>query len=63
VWAAVRLGRRDLLAQVQGLEDDQSPLVQDELRRLGEIGARSPGLGVGTGPSATTRSSVVPGRR
>jgi epoxyqueuosine reductase len=44
VWAAVRVGRRDLLAQVPGLEDDESPMVQDELRRLDEIVPRSPRL-------------------
>jgi epoxyqueuosine reductase len=64
VWAAVRVGRRDLLAQAQGLEDDQSPLVQHELRRLDEIEPRSPLLGAGAGAGArvTSRSSVVPGR-
>jgi epoxyqueuosine reductase len=62
VWAAVRVGRRDLLAQVEGLEDDQSPLVQDELRRLDEVEPRSPRLALGAGPRGTRHSSVVPVR-
>jgi epoxyqueuosine reductase len=40
LWAAVRMGRRDLLDGVDGIDEDPSPLVQQELRRLAEIEER-----------------------
>ncbi|MGH9106006.1 MAG: tRNA epoxyqueuosine(34) reductase QueG [Acidimicrobiales bacterium] len=40
VWAACKLGRRDLLERVPGLLDDPSELVQDELRRQRWAGPR-----------------------
>ena len=40
IWAAVRIGRRDLLGHAPGLSDDPSSMVQDEMRRLDEITPR-----------------------
>jgi len=41
VWAAARLGRRDLLSRGKGLEEEGSAVVLEELRRVDEVEPRT----------------------
>ena len=62
VWAVVRIGRPDILAEVPALGDDQSPTVHDELRRLGEIAPRSPGRVAARAAPDRPNVAPVPGK-
>ena len=43
VWAAARIGRRDLLARSRLLQEERSEMVREELRRIDEVEPRPGG--------------------